>query len=199
MTKQPIQILHRIIFSETKFDDSIVSFHGAAVEHNKKAYVFLASSKAGKSTLVSFLTYHGLKYIADDRVFVNRNNKMVQPVIIPIHLRQNGFDILKSFGESPKEYTIVGEGESKRIVFTPTNFSVDPLPIQAIMFIKRENKNSFEKIEKSNSFDSLLKSSSCVNQIDIDYVRFVNFLSTFSAFDLIYKDLFFVLDCIYKL
>ena len=199
-TKSPLQSIQDIFFRETTFDDNVCPLHGAAVEYDNKAYLFIASSMAGKSTLVSYLTHFDLKYITDDRIFLNKNNHMIYPVITPIHLRPKGFEILENNGAAPSNYKIVGVGESKRFIFIPHNFSINPLKIKAFFFIKRNDVlNSIRKIEKANVFDGLLKSSSSINQINVDYIRFIKTLSPYPSFELIYKDLFFVLNQVHNL
>ena len=104
-TIKPLKAIQSILFESTKYDESIFAMHGAAVEHNGEAYLFLAPTNSGKTTLTTYLTMRGFSYITDDCILMDRSNFTVYPHANPIHLRSDGFGILKDKGFNTKLYT----------------------------------------------------------------------------------------------
>ena len=54
--KSGVLAIDEIMFNNTTYDPNIFAIHGAAVEWQGKAYLFLASTTSGKSTLTSYRT-----------------------------------------------------------------------------------------------------------------------------------------------
>ena len=90
-----ILAIDEIISNNTEYDNSIFALHGAAVEWNGKAILFLASTTSGKSTLTSYLTKNGFGYITDDCILLDRTSCDIHPYSTPIYLRDGGLEILK--------------------------------------------------------------------------------------------------------
>ena len=69
---------------------NLTAFHGAAVEFKSKAFVFLAPTTGGKSTLSSYLVHRGCGYLSDDCILIDPQTMCVQPSPTPIQLREQG-------------------------------------------------------------------------------------------------------------
>lgn len=72
--------------------------HGFAVANDRgEAKVFVGATHSGKSTLGAFLINHdNLTYVADDVIMINTQNGTLLPVLRPIHLREEGWQIIKT-------------------------------------------------------------------------------------------------------
>ena len=53
-TNTPLHEIDRYIFGHTTYDSSVLALHGAAVEWKQEAYLFLAATTSGKTTLTSY-------------------------------------------------------------------------------------------------------------------------------------------------
>jgi serine kinase of HPr protein (carbohydrate metabolism regulator) len=100
-TDFPLQKIDSFIFENSRFDESVFALHGAAVEYDGRAYLLLASTHGGKTTLTSFLTSRGFGYITDDCVLLDRNDFKIYPNNTPIHLRDGGLEVLKKYNAEP--------------------------------------------------------------------------------------------------
>ena len=78
-TRVPLRAFDSYMLKTVEFDDKVIAFHASAVECGGKAYVFLARSGAGKTTLCAYLTAHGFGYITEDCVLIDRETLRVYP------------------------------------------------------------------------------------------------------------------------
>ena len=195
--KDPLYEIDRIIFDNTKFDQRIFALHGAAVEWDGKAYVFLASTSSGKTTLTSYLCANDFGYITDDCVLLEREHLRIHPYTAPVHLRKDGFDVLKKHKVEPKEYQILHEFPAERYVYMPKNCVLDQLPIGCIFFIERtENKNKLSEMSVNNQMSELMKSPITTYKVTADYLRFVSKLAKTGCKKLFYSDMEYVAEII---
>lgn len=155
---KPIQLMENLLYTSLIPDDSVVALHGAAVAKEGKAYLLLASTTCGKSTLTAFLWKKaGYEYITDDEIFISRKSMCVEPVRKNLSLRQGGYDLLGGvvgkthhvFDGKANTYLIVPEDELKypeyqieKIVFLAGYGSDEPY------FIKTEPREAFLKLLK---------------------------------------------------
>jgi len=58
-TETPLLDIGRYISRKTTIKDDILALHGAALEYNREAYIFLAPTTTGKTTLTSYLSSSG--------------------------------------------------------------------------------------------------------------------------------------------
>lgn len=79
-TRVPLRAFDSYMLKTVEFDDKVIAFHASAVECGGKAYVFLARSGAGKTTLCAYLTAHGFGYITEDCVLIDRETLRVLSV-----------------------------------------------------------------------------------------------------------------------
>ena len=193
----PLYEIDRIIFENTKFDQEIFALHGAAVEWDGKAYVFLASTSSGKTTLTSYLCANGFSYITDDCVLLEREHLRIHPYTAPVHLRKDGFDVLKKYKVEPVEYQILHEFPAERYVYTPKNCVLDQLPIGCIFFIERtENENRLSEMSVNNRMSELMKSPITTYKVTTDYLRFISKLAKTNCKKLYYYDMAYVTEII---
>lgn len=191
--KDPLYEIDRIIFQNTKFDQRIFALHGAAVEWDGKAYVFLASTSSGKTTLTSYLCANDFGYITDDCVLLEREKFVVHPYNAPVHLRKDGFDVLKKHKVEPNEYQILHEFPAERYVYTPKNYVLNQLPIGCIFFIERtENENKLSEMTTNKRMSELMKSPITIYKVTSEYLRFISKLAKIDCKKLFYSDMAYV-------
>ena len=97
-TRVPLRAFDSYMLKTVEFDDKVIAFHASAVECGGKAYVFLARSGAGKTTLCAYLTAHGFGYITEDCVLIDRETLRVYPYTAPLRLRPGGITALEAAG-----------------------------------------------------------------------------------------------------
>ena len=182
-----------IIFNHTVYDKTIFALHGAAVEYNGKAYLFLASTTSGKTTLTSYLTSNGFGYITDDCILLDRKTFEVYPYNTPIHLRDGGVEVLKRFNALPSQLEILDDGYIKRYIYTPKNSVDKSLPVEKIFFINRTEKdNILEDLDTTSRMSSLMHAPITVYTITPEYLKFISSLSKTNCCKLCYCDMDFV-------
>ncbi|MBQ4047954.1 MAG: hypothetical protein IJC93_06235 [Clostridia bacterium] len=185
--------LDQLIFERNSYDDTVLAFHGAAVAWQKKAYLFLASTTSGKTTLAAYLAANGFDYITDDCILLNRTDFSVTPFPTPIHLRHGGMEVLTRYGAQPTHYTQVAD----RYLYTPQNCVAEPLPLGAIFFIRRtESENKVVELPANAQMIELMKSPITTYPITVEYLQLLSRLTKTNCRQLIYSDMAFVAEVI---
>ena len=138
-TLNPLILINNLLMHSFVQDGDVLALHGAAIEFDKIAFVFLASSGKGKSTLVSYLVANGFGYVTDDCLLINSKKLIVYPCTTPIHLRKGGFDVLKEYGAAPSDFAILEGLNEERFVFTPNYCCNNPLEIRCVFFSEYNN------------------------------------------------------------
>ena len=118
-TAQPLFEIDRILFERNRYDESVFALHGAAVEWRGAAYLFLASTTGGKTTLASYLSSTGFGYITDDCILLERESFRVTPFPTPIHLREGGLQVLRRYGTAPEELARLDDPAFPRYIYPP--------------------------------------------------------------------------------
>lgn len=184
----PITALHNILYSTKKIIPGIFAMHAGAVCRDGKAYIFAASTTAGKTTLISYLTSSGFDYVSDDCVFIDMKDRAVYPLHNPIHLREGGVDVLRKYGTLPGDLTYADE----RYIFLPDNLSPRKMEIGAIFFITRADAvNSVTPIDGKTALNRLMFSPIVSYPISPDYIRFLHMLTPYCS-ELYYSDMKYV-------
>ena len=188
-----IQAIIELIGKNRKYDESVYAMHGAAIEKDGQAYLFLARTGTGKTTLTAYLTLNGFGYITDDCILVHKDNLNISPCSTPIQMREGGLKVLKSyFPDFDEELKQV----SDRYALFPNKCVETVLPIKKIFFIDRTDLNEIRELPSIDKNQLLLKSSLTGHKLSADILRFVSKLSKVKCYELKYKDLDFVLGVI---
>lgn len=191
----PLGYLAREIGIHRQFDPHMLALHGAAVEHNGRAFVFLAATTTGKTTLTTFLTQNGFGYLADDCVLVDRKTLEVFPCTTPIHLREGGVSVLRQCGCYPASLEHLQDPGFERWTFMPMQCAEHPLPLEKIYFLQRtENKNSVISLETNDIFARLLKSPIIEYPMSAEHLKTVSRLTQMNPEELRYKDMNYVME-----
>lgn len=199
VTNSPLVNINGLLMHETSYSDAVFALHGAAVEYGKKAYVFLASTTTGKTTLTSYLTSNGFGYITDDCVLICRETLDILPCQTPIHLRQGGIKVLSEYNSLPKQDChVINSLREKRYTYTPNNCVTSALPIDKVFFIERtDSVNVTREVSSVEKIELLIKSPIIPYDIDTEYLRFITKLAKkLDCKHLQYSDFEFVSDLI---
>lgn len=188
------QEIERILYENTKYDDHILALHGAAIEWGNMAYLFLAPTMSGKTTLTSFLVNQGFGYLTDDCILLDQNNFLVHPFSTPIQLRNGGKNILREkYGYSMFDCRSWSDGISEHYAYLPRNIIETPVPLARIFFITRtDSENKVVCMDYVERMTSLLKSPITKYEICGSYLRFLAKLSEFDCSMLFYHDMEYV-------
>lgn len=174
------------------FDPRVFALHGAAVEYKGKAYVFLAATTAGKTTLTAYLTQKGFGYITDDCVLVDRETLEVYPCTTPIHLREGGRKVLQAYGSLPPVEHLDDMG-FERWTFLPENCVQEPLPLGKVFFLKRtKDENGLISLETNEVFSRLLKAPITDYALTEDHLKMISRLAKTRPVELYYYDMNYV-------
>lgn len=196
-TDIPLRKIEDIMYETRKYDNHIFPIHGGAVEHNGGAYLIVASTTSGKTTLTSYLTTNGFGYITDDCILLDRDTFNIYPFTTPVHLRGGGYDVLKKLNCLPKKLTLLDDISIKRYVYTPNNLISKPLPLKKIFFITRcEDKNSLIPMSTNEKITELLKSPIQEFKLDSKYITFISRLASMPCQRLYYSNMNFVKEVI---
>ena len=198
LVNDPLQAFSSILFEHTQYDDSILALHGAAVEWNGKAYLFLAHTSGGKTTLTSYLVSHGFGYLSDDCILLDRKTLDVFPSPKPVHLRYGGLNILRKLGIDPS-CEMVGTPPNERYVFEPDIVINGPLPLGEVFFIERtESENSMEELPANERIEKLMKSPITPYAVSREYLRVLLLLAGKGCRILHYSDMDYVRKVVQK-
>ncbi len=196
-TDTPLRKVEDIMYENRRYDENIFALHGGAVEYNGGAYLIVAATTSGKTTLTSYLTSKGFGYITDDCILLDRINFNVYPFNTPLHLRGGGYDVLKKSGYLPENLLLLDDISIKRYVYTPENCITKPLPLKKIFFIARtENSNALEKMSTNEKMTALLKSPIMEYKVDSKYLTFISKLTSIPCEKIYYSDMNFVSEVI---
>lgn len=188
------QEIEQILFETSKYDDHIFALHGAAIEWRDMAYLCLAPTMSGKSTLTSFLVNQGFGYLTDDCILLDRNNFLVYPFSTPIQLRNGGIEILREkYSDSMFDVQSWSDGISEHYAHLPHNIIETPVPLAKIFFIKRtDSENKVIYMDSVERLTSLLKSPITKYEICGSYLRSLVKLVEFDCSMLFYHDMDYV-------
>ena len=192
ITKDPIQEIKKIILENPFSSPSVMVFHGAAVKRNKGAYVFLAPTHGGKTTLTSFLLNKGYCYISEDCTIVDMQDLHIIPCVTPIHLRPGGVKVLEEYGIF-NNYPVIQTENVERYIYFPKLASQTNESIDGIFFLGRTTTtNKVQGLSKTQCIDFLLKSLMYPPQFNSRLFSFLNRLSGINTFSLSYCDMEYV-------
>lgn len=193
-TSNPIKLIHNIMYKYRKYDCNYFAIHGAAIEYNKTAVVFVAPTLGGKTTLTAYLTLNGYGYITDDCVLVRKSDFQVFPCATPLHLRKKGVEILQANNLSIKGLEV--DSDLERLIYKPRNAISGPLPLRSIFFIKYSNENIISKMKFEEKIENLLKAPITNYNIDSQYFDFIFKISQFPCQRISYSDFKYVENAI---
>ena len=197
-TDNPIQVIENILFEQTRLRGDIFALHAGAVSHNGKAYIFVAPTSTGITTLTAYLSLSGFDYVTDDCVLIDMNSFKVYPYHKPIHLREGGMTVLKNYGFEP-DMIYIDEKTIQRYVFTPMNLSSGELDIGGIFFIERtKDINKISVVSSIEAIQLLMKSPITPYEMTGEYLKFICSLTKRNCRRLQYGDMAFVKDYIMR-
>lgn len=130
--------------------------HGSSVQMGKGAIAFLGYSKLGKSTLAINLYKKGYSLVTDDIIAITFN-QFGSPLIYPSypHIRLSN-DSLNNINEH--SYPICNFG-NKYFVEASKNFPKEPIMLNRIYLLKREDKVQISDIKSKDSLLDLIRHS----------------------------------------
>lgn len=199
VTYRLLSTIEDILFNTTTYDKNIVALHGSAVSCNGFAYIFLAPTNTGKTTLTSYLAQKNLAYITEDCILIDKTNFTVHPYTCPIHLRQGGIEVLQKHGIEIPNMSILEDIPGTRYVYTPDNCVEVPVPLGKIFFISRSGtENYVEDMSVSESIAELMKSATTVINPTGEYIRDIISLAKRGCKKLVYSDMEYVYNTIMK-
>ena len=197
-TKNPVYEMECYLFENKSYSSEFLALHGAAVEWKNKAYLFLAPSLAGKTTLACHLVNQGFGYITEDCILLRKSDLHVLPYTTPIQLRQGSLKVLTQHKSCPEDLKILEDPSGKkRYVFFPNNCINKPLPLSTIYFIQRtEGEDCHIKLKAGEGMLALIHSSITNYEFSTDYLRTLSQLAQDNCFRLCYASMDYVKNLI---
>lgn len=193
----PLQAIEDLMYHQRQYEPHIFAIHGGAVEYKKRAYLFIAATTSGKTTLTAYLTANGFGYLTDDCILLDQNSFMIYPFTTPIHLRDGGYQVLKAANALPKQIQLLDDISFRRYVYTPYNCVEEPLPLGKIFFIRRtESVNCLESMSTTEKMTALMKSPIREYKLDRNYLQFLARLTKVPCFRLNYCNMDYVKEVI---
>lgn len=197
-SEAPVHFLSRYLFEHPTYAPEVLAWHGAAVEWQGRAYVFLAATTTGKTTLTSYLVHSGFGYLTDDCVLLDRAELKVHPFSTPLHLREGGVAVLRDRGALPEILVCFEEKQGLcRYVYTPKTCVKQSLPLGEIFFLTRtESENALLPISSNDKLAALLRAPITEYPVTGDYLRFLSSVGKCYGKRLKYADMDFVKEVI---
>ena len=130
---------------EGNMDTQYWVFHGGVVAKEDQAYGIIAPTMTGKSTLVTYLSLNGFEYLADDYIFVRRDNGKIGPLPLPGSLRET--TVLGDI--SQQVYTVKGYNELRgenNVLVSLYHVSSKRYSLNKLFFINRCSNRSFIRL-----------------------------------------------------
>lgn len=193
-TAHPLEAVDSLLFEHTRYDPGVFAMHGAAVEHGGRAYLFLAATTSGKTTLAGYLTSRGCGYVTDDCILLRREDFMVIPYAAPLHLREGGMEVLRRYHAAPPSALLLDDPVMRRMIYTPDNCVSTPLPLAGMFFISRTAaENALLPMSANERMAALMKAPITDYPVNGEYLRFLSSLARQAdCRRLLYSDLAYV-------
>ena len=199
LTTDPLFYIDKYFFENKIYDSKIWAIHGASVEYQKKAYLFIAPTTTGKTTLISYLSSLGFGYVAEDCILMDKKDYVIHPCTAPIKLRKGGVTVLKKEGILKEEPQKLQIGSICRYIYQPSTYIEQSLPLGAIYFIERNSHtNALKQLSSAQKIENLLKSPLVSYDLTSEYLKFIFHLSQTNCQLLQYKNMSYVADTIKK-
>lgn len=197
MTEHPIQLVQNIMFEQQEFSPDILPLHAGGIVAGGKAWIFLASTGTGKTTLITYLAARGFTYINDDRIFIKHDSLRCDAHVTPVYLRPESIPVLENSGCHISGELLEIE-TIRRIVHMPKTVATEDVPIGGLFFITRcGDENSCTPLSGGESVQRLMQnlltsrggsaSLRCAVKL-ARYCRDLKFSELSYVFDLIQKE-----------
>lgn len=156
-----LQIIEDLMYMTLTPKDGILALHGAAVAKENKAFLFLAKTTAGKSTLAAFLWLSGYEYITDDEIFLSQKDLCVEPARKTLSLRPGGYKILQEIFKTydtplNKAKNIIYGNIDRYLLPAGEKTRYGQYEIGGIVFLE-EYASKTPSLKKINAFDAFPK------------------------------------------
>ena len=192
-TSDPIVEIDRFIFQNNKFDTKIFAIHGAAIEYKGKAFLLIAPTTGGKTTLTGYLLSRGMGYITEDCILMDRASFHIHPFTLPLQIREDGMNVLIQNNVRLHQIQQLHIGSLQRYIYDPIDCVHSTLPLGGMFFIERSDENNLlSDMTKYDSISALLRSPMISYDLSSDYLHFIAKLSQHRCGLLQYRDMDFV-------
>lgn len=180
---------------EGNMDDQYCVFHGGVVAKEDHAYGIIAPTMTGKSTLVTYLSLNGFEYLADDYIFVRRDNRKISPLPLPGSLRATSV-----LGDvSQQVYTVEGYNELRgenNVLVSLYHASQKIYSLNKLFFINRCNENRLKMMDKGELYKELLFNMKNALNLEKERITVRDLVENIEGYKLSFNNLAFVMDCI---
>lgn len=180
---------------ESNMNGEFCVLHGGVIAKDNTAYCIIAPTMSGKSTFVSYFSLNGYEYLSDDYIFINREQKVITPMPLPISLRET--TVLKAFLKTKQ--LISGHNELKgenNTLFLPNRNLSRSYPLTNVIFIQRGEINGFYPMNKGKLYGSLLFNMKNTLDIEKERITIANWINSIDGYMLLYKDFGFAEKCL---
>lgn len=184
--------IQNFAYEQNTCRDPYFVFHGGAVTRGRDAYLFLATTTTGKTTLITYLTMLGYTYLNDDCFYMDMDTLEVMPYSSPIHLREGGYTYLQSVLPEPLPACLyVDRPPISRYVFMPQNRMTQPTRPKRIFFLDRTDDpavcDSCQPLPSFMALNKLFTSSLIPYRMSRQYIQFFQKLTPL-CYQLTYHD-----------
>ena len=173
---------------EGNMDDQYFVLHGGLVAKDGQAYGIIAPTMTGKSTLVAFLSLNGFEYLADDYIFVGREDLKVISLPLPVSLRETTAlgDVLQ------QGCTVEGYNELKgenNALFPIHQSSHREYYLKKLFFIHRCDENRKQLMEKGKLYKELLFNMKNAIDLDEEIISISQLVEYVTGYEMLYNNL----------
>lgn len=187
---EAILLINRYIRNNISFINNWNAYHASSVVIEKKAFMLMGESGAGKTTLTAYLNImFGVTVLTEDMTIINCNSCEIVPQNVALALRENSINLLSDqYGCDIRKKC---RYHNKRFIYTPSiEEDAHKYNIARVCYVLRREPGR-KKVEKKKIDSSFvfIKNSYCSQNIWLNIELAQKIYDQIDAYELYYDDL----------
>ncbi|SEA58718.1 HprK-related kinase A [Alkalimonas amylolytica] len=179
-----------------------VIIHAAVLAKDNKAILFPAPPGSGKSTLTTWLAFHGWRLLSDEMALIQPHSRTVIPFVRPICLKNNSITLAKQWFPDAIYSTVASDTHKGDVIhLSPPESSwqqnKEPAEIVGVVFpnYRSDTELDIYKLDKTQSFMQLAQNAFNYGVIGNDgFVTLCQLIDRVAGFEIFYNDLALVAE-----
>lgn len=172
-------------------------FHAAVIEKGRKAIIFPAVTRSGKTTLAAALSRQGWRFYSDELAVLNKENLKVSPFLLPMSIKNGSVEVLKKYYPALPEAEVYLRPDNKRVryIIAPQESLAseeEEAPVGALVFLEYspEAASSQKEIGKADALKRLAATGSSDRELAMDDVEaMIAIVEQVPCHELVFSDL----------
>ncbi|MCC5825854.1 HprK-related kinase A [Alkalimonas sp.] len=179
-----------------------VIIHAAVLAKDNKAILFPAPPGSGKSTLTTWLAFHGWRLLSDEMALIQPHSRTVIPFVRPICLKNNSITLAKQWFPDATYSTVASDTHKGDVIhLSPPESSwqhnKEPAEIVGVVFpnYRSDTEMDIYQLDKTQSFMQLAQNAFNYGVIGHDgFATLCQLIDRVAGFEIFYNDLALVAE-----